>query len=494
MTRRRSPSIAASPTLVGAVTVLIITVAVFLAYNANQGLPFVPTYQVSAIVPNGARLVNNNEVRIGGFRVGIVETIEPVRNQRTGEYNAKLNLKLNTDVDPLPKDTRVAIRYRSAFGLKYVALTRGKGAPLLEGSTLPISQASNRVEFDDIYSTFDAPTRRNARINLAAGGDALAARGASLNQAIENLNPLLRHLRPVARTLIDPDTKLSNFFRQLGNAARIVAPAAETQAELFTNMAITFAAFSADTKALKQTISKSPPTLDVGISSLRVQRPFLANFADLSARLRPAVAELPGTLPTLNDAFEIGTDAIKRTPPVNRELGRVFTSLDRLVRLPTTEVSLTRLADLLRDLRPGLSFVAPFQTVCNYFNYWFTYLPEHLSAQDQYGFIQRVALAPSVPSAEEQEGSIGSHDKALTASARNRLTGDFEPDELAIAHGNPYGPAVDANGNADCQSGQNGYVLGNLPAPGQSPKLAVVGVSNLPGNRGPTYAGRARLP
>src|SRR5919106_6250702 len=78
--RGRGPlgTIGASPTTVGAVTTLIVIVAVFLAYNANQGLPFVPVYRVSVEVPNAARLVNNNEVRIGGNRVGVVESIDAV--------------------------------------------------------------------------------------------------------------------------------------------------------------------------------------------------------------------------------------------------------------------------------------------------------------------------------------------------------------------------------------------------------------------------------
>src|SRR5919106_4287487 len=86
MRRGRSAfqSIAASPTMVGAVTTLIVIVAVFLAYNANSGLPFVPTYRVSVEIPNASRLTNNNEVRIGGHRVGIVESIEAIRPQ-TGE-------------------------------------------------------------------------------------------------------------------------------------------------------------------------------------------------------------------------------------------------------------------------------------------------------------------------------------------------------------------------------------------------------------------------
>ena len=59
-------------------------VAVFLAYNANNGLPFVPVYRVSAEICNAARLGPNNEVRIGGNRVGVVESIETTELERPG--------------------------------------------------------------------------------------------------------------------------------------------------------------------------------------------------------------------------------------------------------------------------------------------------------------------------------------------------------------------------------------------------------------------------
>ena len=63
--------------LIGAATVLVILVAVFLSYNANKGLPFVPTYQVDAEVPSAAQLVVGNDVKIGGTRVGAVTAIKP---------------------------------------------------------------------------------------------------------------------------------------------------------------------------------------------------------------------------------------------------------------------------------------------------------------------------------------------------------------------------------------------------------------------------------
>ena len=61
--RSRGGGIAGNPVLIGAATVLVILVAVFLSYNANQGLPFVPTYQVKAEVPSAAQLVVGNDVQ-----------------------------------------------------------------------------------------------------------------------------------------------------------------------------------------------------------------------------------------------------------------------------------------------------------------------------------------------------------------------------------------------------------------------------------------------
>ena len=68
----RRGGVAGNPVLIGAATILVVIVAVFLAYNANTGLPFVPSYRISAEVPNANSLVPGNEVRIGGVRVGMV--------------------------------------------------------------------------------------------------------------------------------------------------------------------------------------------------------------------------------------------------------------------------------------------------------------------------------------------------------------------------------------------------------------------------------------
>src|SRR3954453_7411886 len=99
---------ASNPTLVGAITTLIIVVAVFLAYNANHGLPFVSTYRVSVLVPNAASLVPGNDVRIGGVQVGSVESVEP-KQRPNGSVDAKIDVKLEGSVNPLPVDSSVIV-------------------------------------------------------------------------------------------------------------------------------------------------------------------------------------------------------------------------------------------------------------------------------------------------------------------------------------------------------------------------------------------------
>jgi virulence factor Mce-like protein len=509
--RGRAQSLAASPTLVGAITTLIVIVAVFLAYNASHGLPFVPTYHVSVIMPNASRIQPNNDVRIGGSLVGVVDSIEPVRG-KNGTTVAKLDLKLDKSVQPLPADTTVAVRYKSSFGLKYLQLTRGSGPPLREGATIPESHASAATEFDDISNTFDARTRASERIALQGFGDAFAGRGSSLNQTIQALNPLFTNLKPVARTLTAPDTRLRDFFPALARTAAIVAPVSEQQAQLFGNMATTFGALSQDPQALKDTISSGVPTLEQGTPALRAQRPFLADYADLNRRLLPGVVALRQALPTLNDALSVGAPVMARTPPVNAKLGQAFTQLRSLVRQPQTKTTLLRLRETFDQAAPAAAYIAPFQTVCNYWNYFWTFLPEHLTQTDNTGTAQRVSIVgfpsntfppPTIQTPLGGYSGLASNGKAAPAAPNpstdpgtlpNPDNLKFEPHTFPITHGSPYAPAIDSSGNADCQAGQTGYLLGSLRVPGQPPSNPAIGVANFPGDVGPTFAGRTHVP
>jgi ABC-type transporter Mla subunit MlaD len=256
--------LAASPVLIGAVTLLIAIVAVFISYNANQGLPFVPTYQLKVELPTGAKLVPGNEVRAGGFRVGSVEKITSVRRRVDGEVRsiAQLDLQLDKEIEPLSVDSSFGVRPRSALGLKYIEVTPGRAERTFEdGATVPLRNAGEITpELEDVLSTFQPETRGDSQAALEGFGDAFAGRGPDLNIALRELNPFLQHLLPVMENLSDPDTELRNLFPALGAAAAEAAPVAAVQARLFGQMADTFAAIGRDPEALRETIASRRPS------------------------------------------------------------------------------------------------------------------------------------------------------------------------------------------------------------------------------------------
>ena len=64
---------------------------------------------------------------------------------------------------------------------------------------------------------------------------------------------------------------------------------------------------------------------------------------------------------------------------MNRDLRNVLGQLEDLVEQPTTMTSLQRLQETFGKADSLAAYVTPAQTVCNYWNYFWTLLPEHLT-------------------------------------------------------------------------------------------------------------------
>ena len=481
MSRRRgTASIGASPVLIGAATVLVALVAVFIAYNANAGLPFVPTYDLNAELPSGGKLVKGNEVRVGGFRVGVVKDIKPKLTTVNGERRSVAVAELNLDkkIEPLSRDTQFRVRPRSALGLKYIELQPGTSkATWQSGDTVPVKQSSEPLEFEDLFSTFDRETRPNIQRATDGFGNAFAGRGQAINRSIQALNPFFKALTPVMRNLSDPDTELDQFFLQMGRASAQVAPVAQTQALLFTDMADTFAAISANPRALQDTIEKGAPTMDVSIDSFRVQRPFMVDFTDLSARLRPAAEQLPRSLPAINSAFEVGTPVLPRTVELNDNLEKAFNEANDLFENPNTLLALKDLTTAVTVTRPALEYIAPYQTVCSYFNYFMHPLGEMQSVVQTGPTGGGTVLNQNMklPNSHQQNNygsSTGSRPWDILPGQKPQGAKDLQGNPLFRLYATAYNPAIDAQGNADCQLGQTGYPNGAL-GPGRYKPVAL---------------------
>jgi virulence factor Mce-like protein len=467
MRRRGVASMAGSPVLVGALTVLVVVVAVFLSYNANKGLPFVPTYDLTAEVPNAAQLVKGNEVRVGGFRVGVVDQIFPKRKP-SGTTYATIHMKLDKTIEPLPVDSTLIVRARSALGLKYVEIQPGTAqAGFRQGDTVPLSQATpHPVDIDQVLNTFDLPTREGSRNNLTGIGGGLAGRGQDLNTAIDLAPQLLTHLEPVAANLADSRTRLRRFFPSLARAASIVRPAAQTQADLFANLDTTFTALSDVARPfIQDTITKSPPAEDTAIAEFPQQRPFLRNTAGFMRELRPGVRVLPETAPDLADALEFGVTSLRRSPALNRRLERVFLALERFSNDPNVTRGVQRLNDTVVSLKPTLAFLTPAQVTCNYATLWFRNIASLLSEGDKAGTWQRFIIVPTPqgPNSESGPSAAPANDPASEA---NHL------------HTNPYPNSASPGQPKECEGGNEPYYAGKTM------------LGNVPGNQGTHTSGQ----
>ena len=370
--RRRSGGFITSPVLIGAVTVLVAIVAVFLAYNANNGLPFVPRYALRVQVRDASELTAGAEVHTaGGALVGHVDSIDPAR-ARSGQPIAVLNLALNKSIEPLAVDSTWRVRLKAAIGLKYLELTPGSSSRTLPGgATVPLSQTSEAVDLDQVLDMYTPPTRAGVVAATAGYGYGLAGRGADLNDAIHAFLPLVTDLGPVMRNLASSRTDFAGFFHGLEAFSRALAPVAPEQADLYVNLATTFRALAGvAVPFLQDWIAQTPPTFQTVISRAPGIEPFLTDTAALFGELRPGFVTLPESAPVLAQTFRLGVGNLPPTYTGANSLNAELTSLARKLAAygqnATVQQGLDRLTLTASSLRSPLAFLAPVQATCNY--------------------------------------------------------------------------------------------------------------------------------
>jgi virulence factor Mce-like protein len=453
--------VASSPILVGAVTVLVVIVAVFLAYNANNGLPFVSTYNLKARVPNADALVKGNEVRIGGVRVGVVKEVVPVQ-LADGNVAAELSLSLDKNAEPLPVDSTITVRPKSALGLKFLQVTPGSSDKGFEaGETIPVTAAKPEpVDIDQFFDMFDEKTRDAIRQNLSGFGNALAGRGPQLNEAIGALRRLVVSGQPILRKIVEPSTNFAGFWRSLEALSATVAPVAETQAQMFVALDRTFAAFARVSRPyIQETIEKSPPTLDEVNADLPAIRPFLEDSAKFFTALQPGAKALARTSPVIAESLHAGIPVLNASPVLYNQLQPTAQALVDFQEAPGVFNGLELLTDTNKLLKPSLSYITPSQTVCNYWSLTFKFLANANSQGNSNGnWLQFISFAPPEgPNSESTFASAPANEPG-SKEQRNHL------------HYNPY-PKTAAPGQGNvCEAGNEKYVRGQTVI-GNSPEL-----------------------
>jgi len=453
MRLRRREGMLTNPILIGALTVLATIVAVTLAYQANNGLPFVPKYTLYVQIRDASELTHNAEVHMGGTLIGTVVQVSPARDT-SGQPIAVMDLKLDKTVEPLPVDSTFDVRLKGAIGLKYLDVTKGTSKQTwANNATVPLTQSHAEVDLDQVLSMFDPATRAGVAGSTIGFSDALAGRGADINDAIGAFVPLVNDLEPVARNLASPQTDLGGFFHGLESFSSALVPVAQTQASLYGNLDTTFRAIaSVAVPFLQEWISQTPPTFNTLIADSPNLQSFVTDTAGLFSDLRPGFATLPQSAPVLADAFAIGTKTLPGTIALDQRLLSLAKKLESYGQNPAVNAGLDRLTLTLSSLEPPLAFLTPAQTTCNYVTLFLRNISSSLAENVETGTALRFVIVAidQVVGAE----SVPSQTPYLTPQPD--ITAQHGP-----LHFDPY-PNTDAPGQTpECSAGNEPFNAGH---------------------------------
>ncbi len=468
MNRRRGGSLAGSPLLIGAVTTLIVVVAVFLSYNANNGLPFVPTYNIKVALPQASGLQPSNQVRVGGTRVGLVSSLTPHQDPATGRVTAIANLKLEKGIEPLPADTKAIVLSVSAIGLKYLELEKGTSRQGLKaGGTIPVAQTREPVDIDQLFNMFDKKTRTANQQNLNNFGDGLAGRGLGLNNTIATLRPLVTNAIPVLRNLASPATGLREFFIALDRVASQSAPVAESQAAFYSDQDTFFTAFAGAARQLEEATVGGPAALEQATHSLPFEAAFTEKSAEFMRLLRPSAHTLRTVAQPLGHAFAEGAVNLRAATALNSELASSAQALQAFAQNPIVALGLEDFTQTLEYGTPFVAGLAPEQSFCNYLTLTFRNVASLQAENVGVGSLARagVVLAPTGPNNEGFPASA----PANGPSTEKAFVNSNAVNDTNHVHANPY-PNVAGPGQPKvCEAGNETYekgkaVTASLPA------------------------------
>ena len=462
MGRRRSASLAGSPLLIGAITTLIVVVAVYLSYNANNGLPFVPTYNFSVQLPEGSGLQKGNQVRIAGTRVGIVKSLSPHQDPRTGRLTAIAQLQIEKKYEPLPVDTHAQVFSTSTIGLRYLELERGSSHEALKaGGQIPVSHTREPVGIEEFFNMFSKPTRTAIKVNTNNFGDGIAERGVGLNNTIAELRPLVTNAVPVLRNLAAPSTELRELWIALNRASEQAAPVAESQANYFTDLDIFFKAWGGVTRSLEEATAEGPASLEQATYSLPHEARFYRNATEFMHLLRPSARDLVSVAPQLAHAFSTGARNLAAATDLNAKLAQSAKALQEFTENPVAMLGLEDFTETLEDGNPLLAGLTPTQTYCNYITLFFRNLANLDAENVGIGTLSRAGFILS-PSGANNEGYPSSAPANGPSEEHNGFTHQVFDANNNHLHANPY-PNVAGPGQPKvCEAGNETYTPGRV--------------------------------
>jgi virulence factor Mce-like protein len=329
----------------GLIVAALAAVLGWIAISAYSGVPGRSYRTVYADVPQIGNLIQHDQVRIAGVRVGQVLGTSVARGG-----GARLRLQLEPGTT-LTSDTQISVRANGLLGARYVQLVPGHSDRVLaDGATIKGTSRSLTFGVPETLDTFDAATRGALGDLLGGLGNGLLGQGPALNQTIAiNARVQPGFLKLIDEILARPGAA-QRLLPSLDSAVSAIDSAGQDVPNGIRAGAAALQPFAAKQPAIRGALDAAPPALDAADHGLNNGRRLLT-----AARALATSASL--TLPSAPRGLRQASALLRES---HTPLARANTLLQAVPPAVPAALKLTAaLRPVLDPLHQGLGDVLP---------------------------------------------------------------------------------------------------------------------------------------
>lgn len=295
--------------------------------------------QLYVYFEDASPLIEGNDVKVGGVKVGQVGSIE------VEDGLAKVGLVLDEEVLPVHEDATARVRPVGLLGERFVEIDRGStDAPVLdEGASLSVEHTSRATDLDEVLNMVDGPTGKSLSFLVTTLGQGVLGRGEKADEAIQALAPALEDTERLAQILDDQNAVLTDLLTSVEPVAQqlavddgrqldaLLAAADDTLAATARNDAELAAALDQLPAALSETratLAALAQAADSTTPVLSALRPLTDDLVEVSEELRLFSSSAAPALEGLDPVLEKAGILISRARPVARSLAALAPDME----------------------------------------------------------------------------------------------------------------------------------------------------------------------
>jgi phospholipid/cholesterol/gamma-HCH transport system substrate-binding protein len=269
---------------------------------------------VTATFRTGDGILVNNEVFMNGTRVGRVSDVKAVDGQAQVEMIVD-----ESHASPLYRDASAEVRKKNLLGETYVEITRGSTAAgaMTSGDQIPVQHTLQTVQIDQVLAILDPQSRQRLQLLINGAGDALANRGADMNDEAHSLNGLASSLNGPANELAVRRQQLDDIVLELQRFYDTLSNQRDQVRQEFGTWNQVMAQLAGQEKSIGATIQQAD-TLLTNLDGL---------VTGEVPQLRATLDALPTALTDTQAFFDQSNDIIGGLAPYRRSIHDVFPDL-----------------------------------------------------------------------------------------------------------------------------------------------------------------------